>query len=378
MDANGDAVIAWTSSGQDGSGYGIYADIFRGGGGNPFIALGLENAGTGFVEVLDPTIGYGHAGWPRVDWDGYNTAVGQTRPAWCDLDGDGTHELVIGLGPGGAGWLQVLDDRDAGFAHLGWIQVHWDTYNAADGETRPACGDLDNDNRDEIVVGLGSVAGKGWVQILDDANTGLAHLKWIQASWAAYNTANGELFPAVGNFDGDAAEEIALGLGSGGAGWVQIRNDAGAGFGHVKWHQGGWRTYNAASGETHPAVCDLDGDGSAELVLGLGTTSGGWMRVLDSAAAYAPKAGTPISGGWVTTHWNAYNAAVGVTFPACGNVDGDPADELAVGLGSFAPNGGYVEILDDLSGGMVSIGWPRVHWSAYNSADGETRPALSR
>ena len=46
--------------------------------------------------------------------------------------------------------------------------MSWAGYNAANGETWPACGDLDGDNKDEIVVGLGNGSG-GWVQIFDDA-----------------------------------------------------------------------------------------------------------------------------------------------------------------------------------------------------------------
>jgi hypothetical protein len=90
------------------------------------------------------------------------------------------------------------------------------------------------------------------------------------------------------------------------------------------------------------------------------------------------KAGTPIAGGWARVDWPAYNSSVGATWPACGNVDGDPSDELVIGLGSFPANGGYLEVIDDIGAAMSHLDWPRVHWSGYNSTHGETRPAASR
>ena len=44
----------------------------------------------------------------------------------------------------------------------------------------------------------------------------------------------------------------------------------------------------------------------------------------------------------------------------------------------YTTKGGYVEIKDDDSTGYAHMGWPRVHWPAYNSANGETRPGLGR
>ena len=47
-------------------------------------------------------------------------------------------EIVIGLGDNGGGWMEVVDDASAGYAHLAWAQVHWPNYNIANGGTWPA------------------------------------------------------------------------------------------------------------------------------------------------------------------------------------------------------------------------------------------------
>ena len=59
-----------------------------------------------------------------------------------------------------------------------------------------ALGDVDGDGLDEIVVGYGYI-GDGWIRILDDHTAGYAHLAWIQVGWSAYNTANGEVWPVL-------------------------------------------------------------------------------------------------------------------------------------------------------------------------------------
>lgn len=41
--------------------------------------------------------------------------------------------------------------------------------------------------------------GGGRIRVFDDAAAGYAHLAWKQVGWTAYNEANGETWPAVGN-----------------------------------------------------------------------------------------------------------------------------------------------------------------------------------
>ena len=356
--------------------------------GTPLL-LGLGNGGRGFIEQVKTVSPHANVAWPRLDWGGYNGATGETRPVSCDVDGDGRDEVVVGLASGGDGWLEVLDDAAANHAHLAWLRINWSAYNTANGETFPACGDVDGDGKAEIVVGLGQ-GGGGWLKAFDDASAGFTPLAgtprpdgWILLGWGAYQNTQGETHPAIGNLDGDAAEELVIGLGNGGKGWVRLLDDAGSGFTALTgapisggWAKLQWGGYNNTTGETRPAVCDLNGDGQGEVVLGLASGGQGFLQALDSNTGFTPLAGTPTAGGWVRVNWGAYNSAHGESFPACGNVDGDGKDELAIGLGTGGQ--GFVEIKDDVAAGLGTKSWVHLHWGAYNSSNGLVRPTEGR
>jgi hypothetical protein len=68
----------------------------------------------------------------------YNSSKGETRPSVLDLDGDGKCEIVLGLGTGGAGWVQILGNAESAYAHVAWIQIPWSSYNASNGAVNPA------------------------------------------------------------------------------------------------------------------------------------------------------------------------------------------------------------------------------------------------
>ena len=143
------------------------------------------------------------------------------------------------------------------------------------------------------------------------------------------------------------------------------------------WLYIGWRSYARSNGETWPAVCDLNGDGAGEVVLGLGEGGSGWSRAFDSATNFGTLSGTASSRGWFRLGWTEYNSAVGVVYPACGDIDDDGKDELLLGQDSYQP-GGRFEVRDDVGAGMAQIDWGEVDWGAYNSADGLSRPAMAR
>ncbi len=357
------------------------------------VAVGLEApAGYGWTERMTPDPPFGPQHWDLLNWSTYNAANGETRPALCDVDGDDNTDLVVGLGPypSDGGWVYI----ELAWGGRTWRQVPWSSYNAYNGETWPACGDVDADGRDEIAVGLGP-GGFGYVYLMDDWTTGYAPMPgtpiaggWLHSNWASYNAANGTTRPAIGNLDADPFEEIVVGLGEGGGaaggdGWMQLFNGSNEAFAPMAgtptsggWLQVQWGAYAATGGGVHPAVCNLGGTPHGHVVAGLDDAGLGWVQVFDANTGFGPAAGTPTPGGWLWAGWTAYIADADTsTYPACGNLDGDAAAELVVGFaGPVAA--GWLSSHDDLNAGLARTGWPRVHWTDYNNALGSTRPAV--
>ena len=106
------------------------------------------------------------------------------------------------------------------------------------------------------------------------------------------------------------------------------------------------------------------------LVSGLGESSSGWTEAF--LGDYSRKE-------WLRVGWSAYNTASGETRIATGDIDGDGKDEIVMGLGPVSGNsgipGGWFEVLDD---DYSHLGWGRISWSGYNSANGETWPGIKK
>ena len=343
---------------------------------NERIAIGVGDfAGSaGRIGVRDGAgASYGLVSSVQVPWTAYTDAGGGARVAVGDVDGDGLDEVVVGLSgnAGGAGWIAVLDDAAHGHALVRWLRVPWDRYNTENGDVFPAVGNLDADPAAEIVAGLGN-GSNGWYAIFDDASANYAFTAWRQLDWMMYDAANGTTHPAVGDVDGDGANEIVLGTGTGGSGWIAIVNGAASGFAHRRWIQVHWDAYNQSGGGVWPAVGDVDGDGRGEIVAGLEQGGNGWAEVIDDAAMNFAHA------QWLRLSWDAYNAAHGETHPAVGNVDDDPAAEILLGHAAFAMEGGWAELFDDAANAYARRGWLNAGWPPARAAGAASYPAIGR
>lgn len=301
--------------------------------------------------------GSGTVGWTRNTF----APQGVVRPAIGNLDGDPNPDMVLGFGRGAGGWVAIYERANGAWGLVRWYRVPWSAYNTANGETCPALGDMNGDGLDEIAIGLGS-GGAGYVAIVRAPGLVPAFVRWVAVTWAVYNTANGETRPAFANVDADAAEELIVGLGSGSSGWLRIFDDLSTAQ-PLSWVQVPLASYNAANGETRPAGGNLDGGTQGRVVVGLGAGSGGQMYVYN-----------PYTGAWASRTETGPSTWNGETRPACADADGDGTADLLVGLGSGGT--GMMRLVNFANPGASRD--LTVPWSAYNGANGETWPALMR
>ncbi|EGV30130.1 Fibronectin type III domain protein [Thiorhodococcus drewsii AZ1] len=300
---------------------------------------------------------------------------GDSRVAVGDIDGDGRDEVVIGYAARDGrtpleGSFQVLDDD---FSVLAWGTVSWPEYNSTNGETYPAIGDIDGDGRDEIVIGLGT-GGLGMMEVFDYKNGALTSIGWTTVDWPEYFAAGGKTFPALGDIDGDGKDDLVVGFSEiegnpdmmpGGVFVVQkgLSLDESAltapapaqGVAQNRLLQASnmvsgdltWSSYASRIGETRPTLGDIDGDGLDEIIIGLAPAGDGLVEIFDY------QSGTLVSIGAVGVAMPDYNLVNGETRPAVGDVDLDGRGEILVGLGTGSH--GIIGMLDDAKQGFVSM-----------------------
>ena len=307
-----------------------------------------------------------------IGWNEYNALNGEARIATGDIDGDGKEEIIIGLGPveGNSaipgGKFQILADD---FTSLGWGQIDWSGYNSVNGESWPACGDIDGDGVDEILIGLG-VGGNGRVEVFKFINGQAVHQKWITVGWEEYCKAGGGVRPACGNINFDRRDEIILGLYPANDAFLPEGKfevlDGNAK--HLAWGVVDWSEYNAINGETRPACGNIDRTGRDEILLGLGTGSRGRIPV------YSYSLGTVTLKTWLNAGTPDYRTENGETRLSCGDTDGDGLDEILIGFGQGGQ--GMMELHDDALHDFSILSRLQMPDENYNMASGETYPAI--
>jgi len=321
----------------------------------------------------------------KFSWKTETVSSPATEAASNTIIGTDSSYLLAGSGnlPGSGGWIEVLNPQGEEAALP--VLIDWPEYNRLSGEMRIATGDIDGDGRDEIIVGLGRVneapgVPGGYFVVLDDD---YSVITWGQLEWPEYNDINGETRPACGDIDGDGIAEIIVGLGPGGDGRLEVFKLVDHQLKHVKWLQTGWQDYNKGNGESRPACGDLDGNGTDEVIVGLGPVMknsgipGGVFFIFDQTTAGSTDlrdSGQSDASGWGVVGWPVYNRINGESWPACGDVNGDDKKEIVLSLGK--EGAGRFEILgfDLQQNSAQHIAWQQ----SLLSSGAEVRPACGK
>ncbi|MEY2569013.1 MAG: hypothetical protein QOE35_3542 [Actinomycetota bacterium] len=225
--------------------------------------------GNGTDEIVT---GVGPGGGPHVRWfnaDGtlyqgfngvfpYTNFTGGVDVATGDLDGNGTDEIITGAGPGGGPHVKYFD---AAGNELG----NFFAYDAAfAGGVRVSAADVDHDGKDEIITGPGSGGGPHLRVWKRQADGSIAEVQSLGVF--AFDTgfdggldvagARGRDLVSAGTLTEDAAVRIPAV-----ASWFRL-------------------PFDDFRGGAHVSAGDTDGDGVAQLAVAAGPGGGPHVKVL--------------------------------------------------------------------------------------------------
>ncbi len=231
------------------------------------------------------------SGWPRYMgpalWpDQY--AYFCSSPAAVDLDEDGRDELVVGNFDG-----RLYAFRRDGTAMPGFpVALAFMTFST------PACGDIDGDGRLEIVLGDNN----GFIYAFNHDGTICSGFPY-STPYVVRNSA------ALGDLDGDGLDEIAITADNSSYNLVVLD-------GNGQMMPGFPRLIGVSGAGASPSFADIDADGRLDIVIG---ARDGTLHCLRDDGTYLP--GWPIDAGY-STHSSA----------AIANLDADPELEFVLGM----------------------------------------------
>jgi streptogramin lyase len=272
------------------------------------VAVGDTN-GNGIPDAI---VGAGPGGAPHVQvFDGSDNRLlgsffafapgfsGGITVGSDDVNGDGRADIIVGAGPGGAPHVKVIDgtkinqiQADGQIADSALLASFFAFAPAFPGGVNVTSGDINKDNRNEVVVGAGP-GGAPHVKVIDATK-----LNQVQADGQIANSALlGSFFAFAPQFTGGvyvgvsknvAQRNIIVGAGPGGGPHVKLID--GTKLGQIQADGqisdssllAGFFAYTRTfSGGVRVAADDLNFDGNAEIITAAGPGGGPHVKVID-------------------------------------------------------------------------------------------------
>ena len=221
------------------------------------IVVGAGPGGGPHVRVFraDGTVVSSFFAYDKNFRGGVNVAVG-------DIDGDGTDEIIAGAGKGGGPHVRI-------FRTDGTLVTSFFAYDKnLRGGVNVTVGDIDNDGREEIITAPGPGVSPE-VKVFND------HGKQILSFMAFPQNMKAGVNVAFGNVDGNGTGRFIVSLMAGGPPEVRVFNVGGV------WQRAFMVYDETFKGGINLAVGDLDKNGTAEIVVGLGQGGNSQIIVFD-------------------------------------------------------------------------------------------------
>jgi hypothetical protein len=296
-------------------------------------------------------------GAPTAEWTAYGPDQYGVNVACGDINGTGRDWVITGAGPGAVYGPHVRGFTPDGTA-IGTISFL--AYGTNKWGVNVACGDVDNDGRDEIITGPGpgAVFGphvRGWNHDGGSAATPMAGINFF-----AYGTLKFGTNVALGDIDGDDFDEIVTGAGPGSVFGPHVRGWNVDGGTATSMPGVSFLAYGTNQYGVNVACGDIDGDGIDEIITGPGpgTVFGAHVR------GWNYDGGTMASMPGVSfVAYEGTNKGVRV---GTGDVDGDGADEILTMPGPDSSIGAIVRAFDVTGGDASAI--TGIDFDAYDAS----------
>lgn len=188
---------------------------------------------------------------------------GGIRIATGDLDGDGVDEIITGAGPGGGAHIRVFDNL--GKVIYAKLFPFGEEISGTGADV--ACGDIDNDGRDEIIASLGP-GNEPKIAVINENGKKekefLAYDKYFQ----------GGVNITTADVDRDEKDEIVAGAGPGGGPHVRVFEADGKprGIDYFPFHVD-------FRGGVDVGAIDYDEDGKDEIIMTQNSGGQAWVKV---------------------------------------------------------------------------------------------------